>query len=154
MSSNNIYNKVTILIVTFKSHHIIDECLKNLDINFNKLLIENSSDIYFTSNLEKKYENLRCMNIGYDSGFGFALNRGIEKVKTEYIISINPDSFPEKNCLETLIKTADCYPEVSMITPLTYVKNKTQEFSAYGYFDKKKPIKNIQNHLYVDWVFF
>ena len=94
------FNKVTVLIVTFKSHNIIEKCLDNLDENYHKILIENSDDIKFTSNLKKKYKNLDTINIGYDSGFGFALNRGFEKVKTPYLISINPDSFPEKIVLK------------------------------------------------------
>ena len=31
MNFNNHYNKVTVLIVTFKSHNIIEKCLDNLD---------------------------------------------------------------------------------------------------------------------------
>ena len=105
-----------------------------------------------TSKLKKKYKNLESINIGYDSGFGFALNRGIEKVKTDYIISMNPDSFPEKNCFEKLIKTADNYIDVAVVTPVTYAKNNTKEFSAYGYFKKKEFKRNDDNKLEVDWV--
>ena len=153
MISENIYNRVTILIVTFKSQHIIDKCLSNINKNFNILVIENSADYDFTKNLKKKYKNLKTINIGYDSGYGFALNRGIENVETEYLISINPDSFPEQDCLIKLIKTANINSDVSMVVPLKLLKNKTKEFSAYGYFNKKKKfIKNDKNHLYVDWV--
>jgi len=105
-----------------------------------------------TAKLTKKYKNLECINIGYDSGFGYALNRGIEKVKTDYIISMNPDSFPEKNCVEKLVETADNYNDVVFVTPVTYVKDNTKEFSSYGYFKKKEFKKNNQNKLEVDWV--
>jgi len=148
----NIHKKVTILIVTFKSHYIIEKCLDNIDKKFNVILIENSDDTEFTSNLEKKYTNLKCMNIGYDSGYGYALNRGVEKVKTDYFIAMNPDTFPEKDCLEKLIETADNYDDVVMVTPVTLLKQKTKEFSAYGYFKKNKLTKNSENKLEVDWV--
>ena len=42
MNFNNHYNKVTVLIVTFKSHNIIEKCLDNLDENYSKIIIENS----------------------------------------------------------------------------------------------------------------
>jgi len=152
MNFNNHYNKVTVLIVTFKSHNIIEKCLDNLDENYSKIIIENSGDIKFTSYLKKKYKNLDSINIGYDSGFGFALNRGFEKVKTPYLISINPDSFPEKDCFKKLIETADKYETAAMVTPVTFLKDNTEEFSAYGYFKKRKKQKNSENILEVDWV--
>ena len=117
------FNKVTVLIVTFKSHNIIEKCLDNLDENYHKILIENSDDLKFTSHLKKKYKNLDTINIGYDSGFGFALNRGFERAKTPYLISINPDSFPEKDCFKKLIETADKYKNAAMITPVTFLKD-------------------------------
>tara|TARA_B100000579_G_scaffold281492_1_gene233028 strand:- start:785 stop:1681 length:897 start_codon:yes stop_codon:yes gene_type:complete len=151
--NNSSKDKVSIVIVTFKSEHIIEKCLDNIGPDYDVILVENSNNIVFTSNLQKKYANLNCINIGYDSGFAYALNRGIEKSQSEYIISLNPDSFPEKDCFEKLIKTADTYNDVAVVTPVTYLKNNTKEFNAYGYFNKRKlPIRNSQNKLQVDWV--
>ena len=149
---NDLAEKVTILIVTFKSQHIIERCIENIGEEFKILIIENSDDKKLTEELENKYSNIECINIGYDSGFGYALNRGIEKIKTKYFISINPDSFPAKDCLIKLIATAENQAEAAMITPVTYVKNNTAEFTAYGYFDKNVKNKNSENILEVDWV--
>ena len=81
-----LYEKVTVVIVTFKSEHIIEKCLDNIDLNYNIILVENSDNVEFTNYLQKKYRNLNCINIGYDSGFGYALNRGIEKSKSKFYI--------------------------------------------------------------------
>ena len=153
MKNPNHFQKVTIVLVTFKSQHIIEKCLDNLNEKYNKILIENSNDTKFTNYLENKYKNLKCYNTGYDAGFGPAVNIGFEKAKTEYIISMNPDSFPEKGCFEKLIKTAEDYDQVGMVTPITYVKNNTKQSQQYGYFRKNiKPIKNNRNKLFVDYV--
>lgn len=152
MDKENIYEKVTILIVTFKSHKIIEKCIENLNKKFKICIIENSNDKELTTHLEKKYSNVKCINIGYDSGFGYALNRGIEQTITQYLISMNPDSFPEKNCLESIIQTADKYNDVDIIAPITLIKNGSKEFNDYGYFKRKEIKKNSNNHLYVDWV--
>ena len=146
-------NTITVIIVTSKSQHIIERCLDNLDSKFNIILIENSNDVNFTNNLEKKYKNLKCYNTGYDAGFGPALNVGIEKVQTEYIISMNPDSFPEQGCFEKLIKTAEEYNEVGMVVPITYTKSNSKETKQYGYFEKNSHfVKDNKNNLLVDWV--
>ena len=147
------FKKATIVLVTFKSQHIIEKCLNNLEEEYDKILIENSNDLNFTNYLETKYKNLKCYNTGYDAGFGPALNIGFDKTKTEYIISMNPDSFPEKGCFEKLIKTAEDYNQVGMVTPITYVKNNSKESKQYGYFKKNiQPIKDSKNKLFVDYV--
>ena len=147
-----LYEKVTVVIVTFKSEHIIEKCLDNIGQNYNIILVENSNNIEFTNYLKKKYKNLETINIGYDSGFGFAFNRGVENVQTEYIVSINPDSFPKKDCFAKLIQTADENKDVACVVPATYLDNGV-EFWSYGYFDnKKKVVRNEKNELIVDWV--
>ena len=150
-SSNNLYNDVTVIIITFKSHKIIKKCLDNLDTNLKKIVVENSDDKEFTKNLEEKYQNLTCINIGYDSGYGFALNRGIEASKTKYIISMNPDTFPEQDCINKIYNTIEKNDDTAIVTPITIRKEK-KEFDDYGYFftDNKKEKK--QNILEVDWV--
>ena len=144
--------KVTILIVTFKSHYIIEKCLDNIGEKFNVILIENSDDLNFTSNLKKKYQNLITINIGYDSGYGYALNRGVEQVNTDYFIAMNPDTFPELGCLEKLLETAENHTDVAMVVPLTLLKNDKKEFTAYGNFNNKKLAKNSKNLMEVHWV--
>ena len=137
-------NKVTIVIVTFKSEHIIERCIDNIGPNYNIIVVENSNDINLTNRLKTNYKNLQCINIGYDSGFAFALNRGIEMVETDYVLSINPDSFPDKDCIEKLVNTADNYEDVAIVVPLTYVKDNTKEFHSYGFFKKKNLKKMIK----------
>ena len=147
------FNKLTIVIVTFHSEHIIEKCLNNLDENFKKIVVENSSNKDFTENLKNKYINLDTINIGYDSGFAYAANRGMEKCSTEYILLINPDSFPDKDCIKKIINTAESDNEIAVVAPITLRKNRTQEFRDYGYFDNKKIFKkNANNLLQVDWV--
>ena len=150
-SFNNLYNDVTVIIITFKSHKIIKKCLDNLDANLKKIIVENSDDREFTKNLEEKYQNLTCINIGYDSGYGFALNRGIEASQTKYIISMNPDTFPEQDCINKIYNTIEKNDDTAIVTPITIRKEK-KEFDDYGYFLKGNKKEKKQNILEVDWV--
>lgn len=152
MNNKSIFDRVTVIIVTFHSEYIIERCLKNIDERFKKIIIENSNKFEFTRNLKNKYKNIECHNTGYDSGFPKALNCGFKLAQTEYLISANPDSFPNKGCFEKLIKTADEIPEAALIVPATYRENE-KEFKEYGYFkeDKKKKLSK-NNILEVNWV--
>ncbi len=148
----NFYNDVTIIIVTFKSQKIIKKCLDNLDQNIKKIIVENSDDLDFTMELRNSYKNLECINIGYDSGYGYALNRGIEKTSTRYIVTMNPDTFPEVGCIEKIYQTISDknQRDIAIVAPITIRKGK-KEFNDYGYFTNKKNIKK-NNILQVDWV--
>ena len=42
---NNIYQELEILTITYKSDHIIEKCLSNLDTNFKVTVVENSNNI-------------------------------------------------------------------------------------------------------------
>jgi N-acetylglucosaminyl-diphospho-decaprenol L-rhamnosyltransferase len=153
MNKQNIFDRVTVIIVTFHSDYIIEKCLQNIDERFKKIIIENSNNLKFTQKLKNKFKNLESYNTGYDSGFPKALNYGFKLAETEYLISANPDSFPDQDCFEKLVKTADEFHDAALIAPATYKENDKQ-FKEYGYFKKKiynnKLLKN--NNLEVDWV--
>jgi len=147
------FKKLTIVIVTFRSQHIIEKCLDNLDENYKKIIVENSDDVNFTKELKKKYKNLEYINIGFDSGWGYAANKGIQQSSSDYILLINPDSFPEKDCIQKIVKTAENDKDIAVVTPITLRKNKIEEFKEYGYFNSnKKMTKEFNNLLQVDWV--
>ena len=46
-------NNLTFVIVTFKSEHIIHECINSLPKDSNIIVVENSMDEKFKNNLEK-----------------------------------------------------------------------------------------------------
>ena len=50
----SLYKDITVIIVTFKSEHIIDKTIKNLSDKFNIIIVENSSNLNFKRYIEKK----------------------------------------------------------------------------------------------------
>lgn len=151
-SEQEIYKKITIIIVTFHSKYIIDKCLNNLDKNFKIILAENSDDTTFTQQLMNKYNNVFSFTIGYDAGFGYAVNKALEKVKTEYFVCLNPDSFPDKDCINQIFKTIK-RKECGMVVPIT-IKENGKESTEYGGFfgEKISKDKDKDNLLQVDRV--
>lgn len=95
-------DNLTIIIVTIKSHKVIDRCLKSIDPKIKKIIVENSSDEEFVKIIKKKYKNIECFLTGKNLGMGPGNNFGIKKSKTEYVMILNPDTVLQPDTLNNI----------------------------------------------------
>tara|TARA_E500000178_G_scaffold317011_1_gene337237 strand:- start:1780 stop:2646 length:867 start_codon:yes stop_codon:yes gene_type:complete len=95
-------DNLTIIIVTIKSHNVIDNCLKSIDPKIKKIIVENSADEEFIKIIKKKYENVDCFLTGKNLGMGPGNNFGIKKSKTQYVMILNPDTVLHPNTLNNI----------------------------------------------------
>ncbi len=65
---NKIYNDIEILTVTYKSEHIIDRCLANIDEKFRITVVENSNNFDFKKKIEQK-KNIKLILPNYNLCF-------------------------------------------------------------------------------------
>ena len=114
---NNIYNDLEILTVTFKSEHIIDSCLSNIDDNFKITVVENSDNYEFKKKLESK-KNVRCVLAKKNLGFGSAFNLGAKEINSKYILHINPDVKINNIIIENLYKEAIKIDNLGILSPI------------------------------------
>lgn len=96
---NNLFQDITIIIIAFKSEHIIHECLKHINKKYNIIIIDNSNNLKFRKLIEKKYTNTKVI-LANNIGFGPAINLAASKVKTKYFLSISPDVILNSQILE------------------------------------------------------
>ena len=68
---------LSIVIVTLKSEKIIDKCLKSIDKKIPIIVVENSKNKKFKEELERKYQNLKCILSNSNLGMGAGNNIGI-----------------------------------------------------------------------------
>ena len=111
------YDKITVVINTFKSEDQIHQCLKSIASEVNVLIIENSKNILFKNELEKKYANVKCILAGQNLGYAKGNNLGLSKVKTKYALVLNPDAVLDHDALNRLLLTAKRFPDFSIIGP-------------------------------------
>ena len=95
---------LTIIIVTIKSQNIIDDCLKSIDPDIKKIIVENSSDQKFINYLNSKYKNIECHLTGKNLGMGSGNNFGIKKSKTKYVMILNPDTVLKPETLSQIFE--------------------------------------------------
>ena len=111
-------NNLTFIIVTFKSDHIIHECIKSLPKDSNIIIIENSNSLEFKKKLEAKYSKINVI-VQENTGMGSANNKGIKLCKTDYAFVINPDVKFYENTMSELINLSSKYNDYSILAPIS-----------------------------------
>jgi len=128
---------LTIIIVTIKSQNIIDDCLKSIDPDVKKIIVENSSDQEFTDSLKKKYKNIECYLTGKNLGMGPGNNVGIKKSKTRYVMILNPDTILKPDTLSQIFEISKNL-EFAILSPLS----DKRDYPNYKIYKKSKNDKN------------
>jgi len=128
-------NNLTFVIVTFKSDHIIDDCIECLPKDSNIIIIENSNNLELKKKLEAKYSKINVI-VQENSGMGSANNKGIKLCKTDYAFIINPDVMFYENTMQELISLSSRHSDYSILAPIS---DKTQ---YPNYRIKEKKIRN------------
>ena len=142
---NSFEKNITIIIVSFKSSHIIEKCIKSINSNIKIIIVENSEDINIKNYLENKFSNVEVIVAKENLGYGKGNNLGISKANTQYVFILNPDTTLEDNCLEELYKAQLMLRDDFAILAPNFLNN-------YGYFLNKNNNHRNQNLLEVDYV--
>ena len=138
---NSFEKNITFVIVSFKSGHIIEQCIKSINSNIKIIVVENSDNIHIKNYLENKFSNVEVIIAKENLGYGKGNNLGISKVNTQYVFILNPDAILEENCLAELYKAHSILKDDFSILAPSFSNN-------YGFFsdqnnDLKKEITEV-----------
>ena len=75
---------LTVVIVSYKSSHLLDELILDIPKNFEIIIIENSLDANLKK-LETKYENVKVIFPNKNLGLGKAINLGLSKSANNFV---------------------------------------------------------------------
>ena len=141
---NNFEKKITFVIVSFRSDHIIEKCIKSINHKIRVIIVENSDNISFKNYLENKFSNIEVILARENLGYGKGNNIGIEKVNTQYAFILNPDAILQENCLTELFKAQVKLQDDFTILAPNFINN-------YGFFSDR--INDLQKEIIeVDYV--
>jgi len=140
-------DNLTIIIVTIKSHNVIDKCLKSIDPKIKKIIVENSSDEEFVKVIKNKYENTDCFLTGKNLGMGPGNNFGIKKSKTQYVMILNPDTVLQSHALNNIFDISRNL-DFAILSPICSDKN----YPNYKIEKKISQINSKENLFEVDRV--
>ena len=126
---------ITFVIVTFKSENVIFDCIDLLPVDSKKIIIENSNNLDLKSSLEKKYENLSCLLMRKNLGYGKGNNIGISQSQTENVFILNPD---------TRFKNSDLKKFLNIVKNENYAIAAPTSLNDKEIFNNKDNIKEVE----------
>lgn len=114
--------KVSVVIVAFKSDHLLENLISSIPNYYEIIVIENSLNPNVEINL-KKFKNVRVIIPKENLGYGKSFNLGLDISKSNITCFISPDIYIPENCFENITKIIKKFNDFSILAP-TY-KNET-----------------------------
>lgn len=92
--------KVSVIIVSFNTKHLIDRCINSLkksseNLNYEIIIVDNGSKDGSVEYIKENYKEIILIESGGNIGFAAANNLGYKSSQGEFIILLNSDAFVE-----------------------------------------------------------
>ena len=102
---------VTVIIPNYNGDAYIDDCLKSLQKqdfrDFEILVVDNASEDGSADFIEKNYPDVTLIRLSQNFGFSRAVNEGIRRTKTPYLILLNNDTVCDPGFVGELYRAID-----------------------------------------------
>ena len=134
------YDKITIVINTFNSEDKIHQCLNSIESKAKVIIVENSNNLTFKDEIEKKYPNLKCVLAGDNLGYAKGNNLGLSYVQSEYALILNPDAVLDKDTLDNFLISAKNFSDFAIIGPAVQ-----DEYSSIEYHHNKDQVFQVNS---------
>tara|TARA_Y100000590_G_scaffold217297_1_gene246058 strand:+ start:4970 stop:5848 length:879 start_codon:yes stop_codon:yes gene_type:complete len=110
---------LSVVIVAFKSEHLLEKLILSIPKNYEIIIIENSLDIEIKNKFER-YENVKVVIPKENLGYGKSFNLGLEISKNNFTCFLSPDVTIPKGCFESLAKIIKSIKNFAILAP-TYL---------------------------------
>ena len=114
---------LTVIIVSFMSEKVIHDCISSIPKDIQILIVDNSNNESFKNQIEKKYDNVRCILSENNIGMGAGNNYGLNEIDTDYGFILNPDVVLRDNTIDEIIIASKKIDKFSIIAPIMEEEN-------------------------------
>jgi hypothetical protein len=139
--------KVDVLIINYKSHDIINNCIESIQEEFLDIeihILNNDPAVILGNYIKNRAHKIKIYESKNNIGYSLGVNFLVQKVKdTNYFFLLNPDAILTKNTIYTLLETLIKNNKIAAVSPAIYDMNNAPWFN-YGMIDwEKNKIRNI-----------
>ena len=149
---------LTVVIVTYRTpEKIILDCINSISKEVKILIIENSENFLHKNIINSEFSNVEVLCTGENLGYGKGNNFGLNNVKSDFALILNPDVICDKDFFTNISQVISEANDFTLIG-CQYMFDKI--FMPAGFFDKKKneifkkkfQNNNIDSLMEVEWV--
>jgi len=126
---------ISVLIISFKSGHLLEKLISSIPVNYEVLIIENSLN-RDVKKLEKIFTNTRVIVPENNLGYSKATNLGLKEIKNSLVWLMTPDIDFSRNTIVDFEKLLKNFTDFALIAP-TYIDAQVYK----NYHIKKKIVK-------------
>ena len=131
--------KLTVVIVNYNSGEYLEKCLQSLknvkgEAEMKIFVVDNASSDQSINNSQKKFPEINYILNSENLGFGKANNQVLKKLKTEYVLILNPDCEVNSGVLKRLLEYMEEDPEVGVATAQIKLANGKIDLTAHRGF--------------------
>jgi len=143
--------KISIIIVTFRSGRYLEKCIASL-YNFERkekfeIIIVNNGTKDNINNVKNLYPEITILN-NDNKGFAQAVNIGVKKAKGDLLFFLNPDTELVESLFDKVKKEFELDIKISAISPRVIEKNDKNQEWVFG--NKLTLLQLIKNNLFGD----
>jgi GT2 family glycosyltransferase/glycosyltransferase involved in cell wall biosynthesis len=139
-----VYNRVSIIVVTYKNMDISQLCLEKLLSNttypnYEIIVVDNDSKdgtANYLNYMQERYDNIKIIVNNENRGFAAANNQGLAIASGDYLVLLNNDTVPPRGWLAPLLKhLRDA--QLGLVGPVTnFVGNEAKIDVSYNNLDE------------------
>ena len=147
---------ITVVIISFYSHHHILDRIKEIGSSAPVVIVENSQDFELKKNLESIYPNVKVLIPPKNLGWGKAVNFAIKEINTNYIYLTQPDVILHKDCIMKLEDCVSKFKDFAILTPLDINLGGYKNYQIYSkkennIIDNKYGLEEV-DHVDITWL--
>lgn len=128
--------RVTVIIPNYNGIEYIRECLDSLfnqsmkDISI--IVVDNASTDGSCEVVEKEYPEVMLVKLTQNYGFCRAVNEGIKRTKTDYLILLNNDTRADENFVKELYECIDAHEDTFSVASKMLQMSRPDRIDAAG----------------------
>jgi len=135
--TENIWDRITVVIVVHNSSAVIDECLDVFGTDKRIILIDNESQDNTLDIVREKAPQAHIIRNEVGVGYGNAASQGLSLIETEFALMMNPDAVFEPGTIEKLVDVMDEDTTTGMISPLLPLPDGGYDKAWNGPFERR-----------------
>ena len=94
--------KLSVIIISYKSDHLLNNLLKYIPKKYQIIIVENSRSFLIKKKIEKKFKNTKVIIPEINLGYARAFNKAFKECRNKKVLTLTPDVIINKKLIKIM----------------------------------------------------